>query len=123
MAEPDKKLLKEVRDFLTTRKGEKYTTLGGVAAHFDMSLTQMLCKIGCDPVIYAAIEKNKARIKEKMRQVWRMANKPNLQIAAYRLEADEEELNRLSGESPQSRGLERKDPLLEVLQADKVWSD
>lgn len=123
MAEPNKKLRQRIRDFLKTKRGSEFTTLAGVAAHFDMSLTQMLLEVGSDAEIYASVEKNKAAVKEKMRQIWRKSDKPNLHISAYRLEADSDELTRLSGESPKSNTLERKDPLLEILQADKIWGD
>lgn len=123
MAEPDHKLLKQLRDYLNTKRGRRITTPGGLAAAFDMSHTEMLLKVGCDPVIRDRLERNSAAIKEVMRQVWRNSNKPNLNISAYRLEANEDELMRLSGESPKSKGLERKDPLLEVLKPEDVWND
>lgn len=123
MAEPDYKLLKQLRDYLNTKRGRRITTPGGLAAAFDMSHTEMLLKVGCDPVIRDRLERNSAAIKEVMRQVWRNSNKPNLNISAYRLEANEDELMRLSGESTKSKGLERKDPLLEVLKPEDVWND
>ena len=123
MAEPDYKLLKQLRDYLNTKRGRRITTPGGLAAAFDMSHTEMLLKVGCDPVIRDRLERNSAAIKEAMRQVWRNSNKPNLNISAYRLEANEDELMRLSGESTKSKGLERKDPLLEVLKPEDVWND
>lgn len=123
MAEPDFKLLKELRDYLNTTKGRRVTTLGGLSSQFDMSPTEMLSRVGPDPVIRDRLERNSARVKEQMRETWRNSDKPNLLISAYRLEADEDELIRLSGESPKSKSLERKDPLLEVLKPEEVWSN
>ena len=120
----DLKLKKEIRAFLDTKAGMEYTTLGGLAAHFNLSMLEMFLKIGWpDKVILDNLERNKFRIKEKMRHIWRNSNKPNLLISAYRLEADEDELIRLSGESPKAKSLERKDPLLEVLKPEDVWKD
>jgi len=124
MEEHDLELRKKIHDFLDTKAGMEYTTLGGLAAHFNLSMLQMFLKIGWpDKVILDNLERNKFRIKEKMRHVWRNSDKPNLNISAYRLEADEDELMRLSGESPRSKSLERKDPLLEVLKPEDVWND
>ena len=117
-------LRKKIRDFLDTKAGMEYTTLGGLAAHFNLSMLQMFLKIGWpDKVILDNLERNKFRIKEKMRHVWRNSDKPNLNISAYRLEADEDELMRLSGDSPKAKGLERKDPLLEVLKPEDIWKE
>lgn len=123
MAEPDYKLLKQLQDFLDTPKGRRVTTGAALAANFNMSHTQMLLRVGSDPVIRDRLERNQAWIKQKMRETWRNSDKPNLNISAYRLEADEDELTRLSGDSPRSKSLERKDPLLEVLKPEEVWSN
>lgn len=121
MESEDKKLRCQILKFLATTKGEQITTLAGLAGHFGMTLTEMLTRVHVAPEIHNLVEINKANLKEKMRKVWRNGNKPNLQLSAYRLMADEDELIRLSGDSPQSHQLERKDPLLEVLNPKEIW--
>lgn len=113
----------EVIKFLNSKKGRGITTLAGLAAHYDLSLTQFLNDIQVSPTIYNLVERNKAEKKERMRQRWWMSNNSTLQIKLYQLLADDEEYSRLSGDKFSDKTKESKDPLLEVLDAEKVWSN
>lgn len=61
---------------------------------------QYLYDIGFSPdkndIIKAALDENKKNVKRGLRNKWYNNNNPTVQIALYRLLADEEELNRLN---------------------------
>ena len=61
---------------------------------------QYLYDIGFSPdkndIIKAALDENKKNVKRGLRNKWYNSNNPTVQIALYRLLADEEELNRLN---------------------------
>lgn len=119
--EVDLKLLKKVLRFLETPEGEKVTKMDHLAAIFGLPLDLFIGKCN-DRRILDKVKINSIIIKSKMRDTWQFSDKPNLNLAAYRLLADREELDRLNGEAS-SKTMEKKDPLLEVLQPEKVWSD
>ena len=119
----DSKLVQKMLDYLSTSRGERCTNFISLAAHFGFTGEYFL-KNCMDQRLLDKMNVNRAILKEKMQHRWQNAiDKPQLQLSAYRLIADDEELVKLSGESPNSKNLERKDPLLEVLQADKVWTE
>lgn len=61
---------------------------------------QYLYDIGFSPdkndIIKTALDENKKNVKRGLRNKWYNNNNPTVQIALYRLLADEEELNRLN---------------------------
>lgn len=118
----DNKFISQVLDFLSTSRGERFTSLLGLAAHFNLTGAQFLEK-AADKRIMDKLEINRAALKQKMNSNWIHSDKPQLQINAYRLMADNDELIRLSGDSPKTHELEKKDPLLEILQVDKIWGN
>lgn len=119
----DTQLVQKMLDYLSTSRGERCTNFISLAAHFGLTGGQFL-KDCMDQRLLDKMNINRAILKEKMQRRWQDAiDKPQLQISAYRLVADDDELIKLSGDSPKNKNMERKDPLLEVLQADKVWAD
>ena len=121
MAEVDKVLKEKVIKFLETEEGEKVTTVDELSAYFNLSMTDFLLRC-TDKQVMDLLEKNKAVLRAQMRRVWMFSKNATLNLSAYKLMAPQEELSRLNGETSE-KTLKKKDPLLEVLDAEKVWND
>lgn len=114
-------LQRKVLKFLETAKGEKITTLEELAAYFNINFVDFMNKVACREIV-DYLEKNKAVLKAKLRRKWMSSQNATLNLSVYKLMANGEELLRLSGEVT-NKGIQKKDPLLEVLQADKIWAE
>lgn len=115
----NKELVEKVLKFLETGDGELVTTVDELSAYFNLSQFDFLSQCQ-DKRVMDLLEKNKAVLRAKMRRVWMFSKNANLNLSAYKLMAPTEELARLNGEAA-DKTIKRKDPLLEVLDPEKVW--
>lgn len=117
----NKKLKTKVIKFLSTVDGEKVTTVDELSAYFNLSQTDFLLQC-TDKEVMDLLEKNKAVLRASMRRSWMASKNATLNLSVYKLMAPQDELARLNGEATE-KTIKRKDPLLEVLDAEKVWNE
>lgn len=117
----NKKLKAKVIKFLSTVDGEKVTTVDELSAYFNLSQTDFLLQC-TDKEVMDLLEKNKAVLRASMRRTWMASKNATLNLSVYKLMAPQDELARLNGEATE-KTIKRKDPLLEVLDAEKVWNE
>lgn len=117
----NKKLKTKVIKFLSTVDGEKVTTVDELSAYFNLSQTDFLLQC-TDKEVMDLLEKNKAVLRASMRRSWMASKNATLNLSVYKLMAPQDELSRLNGEATE-KTIKRKDPLLEVLDAEKVWNE
>ena len=117
----NKKLKQKALEFLGTVDGEKVTTVDELSAYFNLSMTDFLLQC-TDKQVMDVLEKNKAVLRASMRRSWMASKNATLNLSVYKLMAPQDELSRLNGEATE-KTIKRKDPLLEVLDAEKVWNE
>lgn len=117
----DTRLLNKVLKYLDSPEGEKVTKIDHLAAIFNLPVDLFMGKCN-DRRVLDKLKIHSAIIKAKMRDTWQFGRNATLNLSAYKLLADSEEIERLNGESA-NKTLDKKDPLLEVLQPERIWNE
>lgn len=86
-----------ITDILTAIEQEKLVLFTDISAFVAPSLSTLYeWELDKSETIKSALDKNKVQIKLKMRRNWQSNDNPTLQIAAFKLLANDDELQKLS---------------------------